>query len=193
MDPGQLATAPDRVCAIIAARAKITSNPVPAESTFPTDKTHYGLLPAAPLWRRLAALFYDSLLLLALALAYAAAVYALEVQLLGAREARVLHWQGTEGVLAALFYLGLWAWLSLYCLWCWRRSGQTLGMKIWRLRLQQPDGNPPTWAQAWLRCALAPLALVSVVGYLWCLWSRTGDALHDLASNTRLVVLPKAG
>lgn len=193
MDPGQLATAPDRVCAIIAARAEITSNPVPAESAFPTDKTHYGLLPAAPLWRRLAALFYDSLLLLALALAYAAAVYALEVQLLGAREARVLHWQGTEGVLAALFYLGLWAWLSLYCLWCWRRSGQTLGMKIWRLRLQQPDGNPPTWAQAWLRCALAPLALVSVVGYLWCLWSRTGDCLHDLASNTRLVVLPKAG
>ena len=193
MGPRQVATARRRACAIIAARAKITSNPVPVESTFPTDKSRYGLLPAAPLWRRLAALFYDGLLLLALSFAYGAAVVAVQVQFFGAHEAPVLHWRGAAGLWPALYYLGLWAWLSLYCVWCWRRSGQTLGMKIWRLRLQQPDGNPPTRAQAWLRCALAPPALVSVIGYLWCLWSRTGDALHDLASNTRMVVLPKAG
>ena len=156
---------------------------MPAESSFSTDKIHYGLLPAAPLWRRLAALFYDGLLLLAMAFAYTAAVLTVRVQLLGYHEGEPMGW---------LALLGLWVWLSLYCVWCWRRSGQTLGMKIWRLRLQQPDGNPPTRAQAWLRCALAPLALVSVIGYLWCLWSRSGDCLHDLGSNTRMVVLPKS-
>lgn len=152
---------------------------------------YHATLPAAPLWRRLSALVYDGLLLFAMALAYAAAVLAVEVQLFGIKEARVLHWQGAEGLWAALFYLGLWAWLALYYLWCWRRSGQTLGMKTWRLRMQQPDGSPPTLRQAWLRCLLAPLALVSVIGYLWCLWSRSGDSLHDRWSGTRVVVLPR--
>lgn len=152
----------------------------------------YSQLPAAPLWRRLAALFYDGLLLLALSFAYSASILMVQVQFLGAHEAPVLHWRGVEGFWPAFYYLGLWVWLSLYFLWCWRRAGQTLGMKIWRLRLQRPDGNPPTWGQAWLRCLLAPLSLVSVIGYLWCLWSRTGDCLHDLGSSTRMVVLPKA-
>jgi Predicted membrane protein/domain len=156
----------------------------------PTPRYH-ATLPAAPLWRRLAALVYDGLLLLALAFAYAALILAVEVQLFGASEAPVRHWSGIAGLWAALFDLGLWAWLSLYYLWCWRRSGQTLGMKTWRLRLQQPDGSPPTPRQAWLRCLLAPLALASVIGYLWCLWSRTGDCLHDRWTGTRVVVLPR--
>ena len=154
---------------------------------------YHATLPAAGLWRRLAALVYDGLLLLAMAFAYAALILAVEVQLFGASEAPVLHWSGAAGLWTALFYLGLWAWLALYYLWCWRRSGQTLGMKTWRLRLQQPDGSPPTPRQACLRCLLAPLSLASVVGYLWCLWSRTGDCLHDRWSGTRVVVLPRQG
>jgi len=162
-----------------------------APGTAAPGPRYHATLPVAGLWRRLAALVYDGLLLLAMAFAYAALILAVEVQLFGAGEAPVLHWRGVEGLWAALFYLGLWAWLALYYLWCWRRSGQTLGMKTWRLRLQQPDGSPPTPRQAGLRCLLAPLALASVIGYLWSLWSRSGDCLHDRWSGTRVVVLPR--
>lgn len=144
--------------------------------------SHYAALPSASLWRRLVALLYDGLLLLAIAFAYAATLLAIQVQLLGYSEAAPMGWRAL---------LGLWFCASLYYVWCWRRSGQTLGMKTWRLRLQQADGGPPTRRRAWLRCALAPLSLVSVVGYLWCLWSRSGDCLHDRWSGTRMVLLPR--
>lgn len=153
--------------------------PAPAE---PPAVPYHSALPAASLWRRLVALLYDGLLLLAIAFAYAAAVVTVQVQLLGYREAAPMGWSAL---------LGLWFCASLYYVWCWRRSGQTLGMKTWRLRLQQGDGGPPSRARAWLRCLLAPLALVSVVGYLWCLWSRSGDCLHDRWSGTRVVLLPR--
>jgi uncharacterized RDD family membrane protein YckC len=165
---------------------------VPADSA-PCVPSPYAALPPAPLWRRLVALIYDGLLLLAMAFAYAAAVLLVEVWLLGAREARVGHWRGIEGLWLALYYAGLWAWLSLYYLWCWRRSGQTLGMKTWRLRLQQADGGLATRRQGWLRCLLAPLSLASLIGWLWCLWSPAGASLHDLGSGTRMVVLPRQG
>ena len=154
----------------------VESAPIPVNG-------HHAALPAAPLWRRLAALVYDGLLLLALGFAYSGIILTIQVQFFGAHAAQPLGRLGLAG---------LWLFLSLYYIWCWRRAGQTLGMKTWRLRLQQPDGSPPTWRQAWLRCLLAPLSLVSVVGYLWCLWSRSGDCLHDLGSGTRLVVLPKS-
>ena len=157
----------------------------------PAPLAPHAALPAAPLWRRLTALVYDSLLLIAMAFVYAAALLLARRLLLGAGEAPVWHWQGIEVLWLAFFYGGLWAWLSLYYLWCWRRSGQTLGMKTWRLRVQQPDGGPPSLRQAWLRCLLAPLSLVSLIGWLWCLWSRAGACLHDLWSGTRVVLLPR--
>lgn len=156
--------------------------PPDSPATAETRPRYHAALPAAPLWRRLAALVYDGLLLLAMAFAYDVVVLTIQRQLFSARETQPLGWQEL---------VGLWFFLSLYYIWCWRRSGQTLGMKTWRLRLQQPDGSPPTLRQAWLRCLLAPLALASVVGYLWCLWSRTGDCLHDRWSSTRVVVLPR--
>jgi uncharacterized RDD family membrane protein YckC len=156
--------------------------PVSAEPASTAVNVHHAALPAAPLWRRLAALVYDGLLLIALGFVYSGIILTVQVQFFGTYEAQPLGGLGLAG---------LWLFLSLYYIWCWRRAGQTLGMKTWRLRLQQPDGSPPTWRQAWLRCLLAPFSLVSVLGYLWCLWSRSGDCLHDLGSGTRLVVLPK--
>lgn len=129
-------------------------------------------------------MIYDSLLLLAISFAYTSLILLVNVRLHGAAEGQPLGW---------LALSGLWLCLSLYYAWCWQRSGQTLGMKTWRLRLQRPDGSTPGWAQCWLRCLLAPAALLIFgIGYLWCLISRSGDCLHDIGSGTRVVVLPKA-
>ncbi len=143
--------------------------------------------PSAGLIRRLAALVYDSFLLFAIMLAYAGLVLAIRVGMTGP-EAAQTPYSGLPGV---LFLAGLWFCLALFYCWCWRRSGQTLGMKTWRLQLQQSSGARPTWRQCWLRSLLAPLSLLAGgIGYWWCL-TGSGDALHDLWTSTRVVELPR--
>ncbi len=143
--------------------------------------------PSASLIRRLAALVYDSFLLFAIMLAYAGLVLAIRVWMTGPEAAQTPY----SGLSGLLFLAGLWFCLALFYCWCWRRSGQTLGMKTWRLQLQQSNGVKPTWRQCWLRSLLAPLSLlVGGIGYWWCL-TGSGDALHDLWTNTRVIELPR--
>ncbi len=140
-------------------------------------------LPVAGVPRRLAALVYDALLLLAIGFAYTAGILLIQVQQFGAREGQPLGWLG---------FAGLWLCLSLYYVWCWRRSGQTLGMKTWRLRLQRVDGGSPSWMQCWLRCAITPVVILACgIGYWWALFRPSGNCLQDIGSGTRVVVLPK--
>jgi uncharacterized RDD family membrane protein YckC len=143
--------------------------------------------PSAGLLRRLAALVYDGFLLFAITLAYAGTVLLVRIWLTGVERAQTPY----TGPSALLMFIGLWFCLSLFYCWCWRRSGQTLGMKTWRLQLQQVNGELPSWRQCWLRSALAPLSLsILGIGYLWCL-AGSGDCLHDSWSKTRVVILPK--
>lgn len=147
-------------------------------------KIDFMALPVAGVPRRLAALVYDTLLLLAIGFAYTAGILLIQVQQFGAREGQPLGWLGGAG---------LWFCLSLYYVWCWRRSGQTLGMKTWRLRLQRVDGGPPSWMQCWLRCIIAPVVILAFgVGYWWALFSPSGNCLQDSGTRTRVVVLPKS-
>jgi uncharacterized RDD family membrane protein YckC len=39
--------------------------------------------------------------------------------------------------------------------WCWSRSGQTLALKTWKLRVIDAHGQPPTWLRALSRYLLA--------------------------------------
>jgi uncharacterized RDD family membrane protein YckC len=144
-------------------------------------------LPTAGLIRRLAALVYDSLLLFAIALAYSGAILAMRIWVTDTEAAQTPY----SGIQGLLFLAGLWFFLGLFYSWCWRRSGQTLGMKTWRLQLVQIDGGRPTWQQCIQRSLLAPLSLALLgIGYLWCL-GQSGHSLHDLWTKTRVVVLAK--
>ena len=107
---------------------------------------------------------------------------------------------GTEGlediqpgtVVKWLTFTGWLASLMGYYYICWRKQGQTLGMKAWRLKLQQASGHLASPQQCILRVILAPLSLVCLgIGYLWCLLPNKG-CLHDLLSQTEVVVLNKS-
>ena len=138
--------------------------------------------------RRLMALMYDSLLLFAISLAYAALVLGARVLFTGAESAQL----PLTGVGRYLLLSGWWGSLALFYSWCWRRSGQTLGMKTWRLQLQNRAGGTPSWKQCWWRAALAPLGLAAFgAGYLWCFVNPRGDAWHDQLTQTQVVLLPK--
>jgi uncharacterized RDD family membrane protein YckC len=133
----------------------------------------------AGLLRRLAAICYDLLLILALFM-----VLAFAVILLRTGDAV----DAGSGWFQLLLVLVWWFYFS----WSWTHGGQTIGMLAWRMRLQQDDGNPVHWRAAGLRFLGAGLSMLALgLGFLWCLFDRDGLGWHDRLSRTELRYLPK--
>jgi uncharacterized RDD family membrane protein YckC len=149
-------------------------------------------LPTSGLTRRLAALVYDLFLLLAMIMAYALCVITpVRVIFYGAPQADD-NFVTFPTLVQIILMIGLLLVLIGYYLLCWRKQGQSMGMKAWRLKLQQPNGELATLRQCWLRAALAPLSLGFFgIGYLWCLIPPARECLHDRLSGTHIVVIPK--
>jgi uncharacterized RDD family membrane protein YckC len=85
-----------------------------------------------------------------------------------------------------------WAVTGLYVVESWRRGGQTLGMRPWRLQVVGPDGTAPTRRQLWLRYAVGTLSvLLGGLGLWWALIDRQRLTWHDRASGTRLRRIPR--
>ena len=80
-----------------------------------------------------------------------------------------------------------WAGIGLYATASWRRGGQTIGMKPWRLKVLTADGGRPGWRALLIRYAVASLSLGAAL--LWSLVDGERRGLHDLASGTAFVRL----
>ena len=152
-----------------------------------TDKPISTPAPAN-LLRRLAALIYDAFLLFAITLAYGLLLLLIKVIFNGTQGLEevqpgpILQWLSLAGWIVAL---------ASYYFICWRKQGQTLGMKSWRLKLQQPNGSLATPEQCVKRSILATLSLaIAGIGYLWCLISPASACLQDIYSGTEVVLLP---
>ncbi len=90
-----------------------------------------------------------------------------------------------QPALAGLEFLTIWLLVGGYFVLSWRRGGQTVGMRPWRLKLVAADGKPASVRALWLRYAVA--WLTPVVGLLWALVDAEHRALYDIASGTVLV------
>ncbi|HVN42184.1 MAG TPA: RDD family protein [Steroidobacteraceae bacterium] len=135
----------------------------------------------ASLLRRLGAMFYDSMLLVAVFLIGTALFLPFtHGEAIGGALLRGLH-RLTLLALTTGFY-GLF----------WTRSGQTLGMAAWRLRIEREDGGRLTWRDTVVRLAAATLSLLALgIGFLWILFDPDDLAWHDRLSRTRVVLVPK--
>lgn len=84
-------------------------------------------------------------------------------------------------------WLACWGVTGLYATLSWRRGGQTLGMRPWRLRLVTDDGTPPAWPALWKRYAVGTASLLlGGLGFWWAWLDRDRLTWHDRASGTRL-------
>lgn len=133
----------------------------------------------APFLVRIAAMIYESLLVTAVV--FVAALPFL--YLIGTAES------GWMRHVFQLYLLGvLFAYFSAF----WLRSGQTLAMKTWRIRLVDRNGGRITLRQALLRFFLALFGLMlGGIGFLWALVDRDRQFLHDRIAGTRLVRVPR--
>ena len=136
-------------------------------------------LPSASLFRRLAALFYDSLLLLAVLFV----ATALALPFSGGAALRPHNPFYSTYLLIVCF---------LFFAWFWMHGGQTLGMRTWRLRLQRTDGKPLTLWHIVLRffCAIPSWGFFGI-GFWWMLFNKRKLTWHDQFSETRIVQLEK--
>ena len=154
--------------------------------------------PPCPLWRRLAALVYDLLAVLAIVM-----VVGLLCQLAtggklittGPQVWIPFWYRPLQGLVVAAYFIS-----------SWRHGGQTLGMRPWRIQLTRSDGGVPSWPQALIRVlvAAAPLLLLMLAPLLglratlwiallaWVGWfvpalfDPRRRALHDLLAGTEL-------
>ncbi|MGD8743808.1 MAG: RDD family protein [Granulosicoccaceae bacterium] len=139
--------------------------------------------PRAGLIRRLLAAVYDLLLIAAIWLI--AGFIALPLS-----GGEAIAPDNTLG--HALYSMYLYSVTFAFFGWFWTRGGQTLGMRAWRLRVEQPDHSTMTWRQALIRFLVAILSWGACgLGVLWILVDKDKRTWHDRASGTRVVVLPK--
>jgi uncharacterized RDD family membrane protein YckC len=89
-----------------------------------------------------------------------------------------------------LLWLHVFIVLLVYFGWLWKRSGQTLAMQTWKIRLVAANGAPLTSGQIFLRYTLAwPSLLAGGIGILWAIVDRDRQFLHDRLAGTRLIRL----
>ncbi len=130
--------------------------------------------------RRLAAMLYDALLVVALLFLATIPFVALR----GGEPVESdsnLAYQISLVLVVFVFFVGFWS-----------RSGRTLGMQSWGLQLETEDGRVPSVATASLRFFAALVSLLPLgLGFLWSLWDPDRLAWHDRMSRTRIVYYPK--
>ncbi|HDY6523142.1 TPA: RDD family protein [Pseudomonas aeruginosa] len=146
----------------------------------------------AGLVRRLAAMFYDFLLCVALmmvvTLVYQQGILRL---IYGSDHLRELADRGAligDPLLSTLLVFALFGFFAKF----WTHNGQTLGMQVWGLRVQNRDGNAISLLQALLRFMIAIASWLCLgLGFLWMLWDKDKRTWHDRYSESQVVRLPK--
>lgn len=127
--------------------------------------------PPASLALRLAAMIYEAVLLFGVVFIVSYALLAL------------FQWTyplppGPRSALQGVLFVAI----GGYFVWCWSRSGQTLALKSWNLKVLADDGRPPRLGRAVARYLLA--------WHLWLpglLWVALFPA-HALADLAALVI-----
>jgi uncharacterized RDD family membrane protein YckC len=86
-----------------------------------------------------------------------------------------------------LFQIYLLSVSGVYFVFCWTRTGQTLPMKTWRMRVVTKHGDALGVDRAFWRYLLAIPGILSGISLLWAPFDRERQFLHDRLAGTRIV------
>lgn len=98
----------------------------------------------------------------------------------------------TQGLKRYALQFFLWLSVGAYFVWCWLKSGQTLAMQTWQLKLVGQDGQLLSVKVAIARYVLAYLSLIFFgLGFLWAIFDRDRLFLHDRLLKTHIIYVPR--
>ncbi len=139
--------------------------------------------------RRLGAMLYDGLLMLAIIMVGTGAAIGLRTLFTDP----TLIAADPQGSVHGIFYQAFIVVLIIGFFSCfWRLSGQTLGMQAWRIRVQNVDGSRLRFSQCVLRCGAGVLSWLCLgLGYWVAFFSAGKRSWSDMLSDSVTVVLPK--
>jgi uncharacterized RDD family membrane protein YckC len=148
--------------------------------------------PRAGFRRRFGSWIYDLLIIIAIFMLSGYVCVALFVALdaMGlisiARSGFGIDWNETHVAYKVAFNFWCVAWVCLFFIYFWSKKGQTLGMRAWRLRVQNRDGSLLSKTTAIKRILPTLLGL----GTLWVIIDRKNKlSLQDRITNTEVVLL----
>ena len=146
-----------------------------------TDEAEHSTyaLPAARLTLRLAAMIYEAVLLLGV------------VFIVGYVLLIPLQWSyPLPTTQRTLLQIALFVVIGAYFVVCWTRSGQTLALKAWHLKVVDSEGRPPRSGRAIARYVLAWHLWLPGLAIAGLLQLSVGATLAALAVSFALLLIP---
>ncbi|TNC80772.1 MAG: RDD family protein [Oleiphilus sp.] len=148
-------------------------------------------LEKATLLRRLAAMFYDSLLCIALLMVTTGVYMMIQKAVIGSEAYKAMNDAGQtihDPLLSSVLFITLFLFFGYF----WTRTGQTLGMQVWHIRVQTEEGTSIRWMQALMRFFMAGVSIACFgLGYVWMLFDKQDRTWHCIFSDTKIVRVPK--
>lgn len=144
--------------------------------------------------RRLLAMIYDTLVATAVGMCAAMVMIVTLVVMLKNGTLDLQGYAEPADLIQASFgyklliqtWVGLW--IAGFFLWFWRRGGQTLGMRAWRLRIYSTVEEPMTWSRLFIRL----VASLGGLGTLLVLFDfKNKQSLQDRLAQTEVLKLTK--
>jgi len=132
----------------------------------------------AKLYKRLLSCIYETLICIAIAMLVTLVFIA-------------IFGDATIGIKRTVLQLILWLSIGVYFVQSWVKTGQTVAMRAWRLKLVQRHQEALTLQQAALRYVLSTLLMLTGISIVWALFDQEGFFLHDRLLGTRIVELAK--
>lgn len=144
--------------------------------------------------RRLLAMIYDTLVATAVGMCAAMVMIVTLVVMLKNGALDLQGYAEPADLIQASFgyklLIQIWVgvWIVGFFLWFWRRGGQTLGMRAWRLRIYSTVEEPMTWPRLFVRL----VASLGGLGTLLVLFDiKNKQSLQDRLAKTEVLKLTK--
>ncbi len=145
------------------------------------------VLPPASLIKRLMAMLYDGLICIAVLIVVTWGYTMLAAWVVGFDRYMDLAEAGklnTDPLLSSVLFIMLYLFFGYF----WTRSGQTLGMQVWRIRVENSSGVSISWVQALLRFMMGLASWITLgLGYFWMIWNKDKMTWTDKFSESRIV------
>ena len=128
---------------------------------------------AVSIWRRIASIIYDALLVLAILIVMSIPFFSFNVE-----ENNLL-----KITMQVYFYFII----QYFFVWFWVNNEGTLGMKTWKIKISCDNGEKISYKKAIIRFNIAiPSILFFGFGFLISLFRKDRKCLHDIISKTSL-------